>query len=138
MAPASHHAHHEPCMDPSVSHAPDRCGTLALPDGSRCNLAWWLFSPAGAGGGPAAASAPPAGRVLVIWGAFATARHFDDVAAHLRDHHGFELLCYHHRGVASSGPCTMDTPQSSALLAADALALVDHVWGPQQAVHLYG
>lgn len=209
----SHHHHHrrrhEPCMDPSVSHAPDAAGAMPLADGGG-RLAWWLFRPP--------PTTKPAGRVLVIWGAFATARHFDDVAAELRDAHGFEVrcagaccrrharapraccqrharaprarrpgpalqlptrprtrtvpgrpppksqstvlrprrghyrtqppthpyfphpqvLCYHHRGVAASGPCRLDRPQSSALLAADALALIDHVWGPECAVHLYG
>jgi hypothetical protein len=43
---------------------------------------------------------PPPPRLLVVWGAFATARHFDDVAAWLRDAGGMEVLLYHHRGVA--------------------------------------
>ncbi|KAI8466873.1 MAG: hypothetical protein J3K34DRAFT_460669 [Monoraphidium minutum] len=173
---------HEPCMDPSVSHAPDREGRFSLP-GARTRARaggapagtprvgrLWLHArvvalqphgpapadnaPAGdADNAPAAAAAaagtraklpppPPggaaSGRLLVVWGAFATAKHFDDVAARLRDDQRLEVLCYHHRGVASSGPCSLDTPQSSALLAGDALALVDHVWGRTAAVHVYG
>jgi hypothetical protein len=115
-------------MDPARSHEPDRRGVLELPDG--CRLAWWAYVPglsAGGAGGDAdeaaagASSAsdassdrggnsspemhcqlpPPPPRLLVVWGAFATARHFDDVAAWLRDAGGVEVLAYHHRGVAA-------------------------------------
>jgi alpha-beta hydrolase superfamily lysophospholipase len=49
----------------------------------------WAFLPPG----------PPAARLLVVWGAFATSHHFDDVAAHLAGR-GVAVLSYHHRGVA--------------------------------------
>jgi len=39
-------------------------------------------------------------RLLVVWGAFATSRHFDDLALWLSRTEGVEVLCYHHRGVA--------------------------------------
>ncbi|GBF95773.1 hypothetical protein Rsub_08209 [Raphidocelis subcapitata] len=106
LGPPARHA----CMDPAACHEPHRRGTVELRDGAR--LAWWTFLPAG----------PPAARLLVVWGAFATSRHFDDVAACLAAR-GVEVLLYHHRGVALSGPCLGH--QSAELLARDALALVD-------------
>lgn len=42
-----------------------------------------------------------------------------------------------HRGVGKSGPCKLEN-QTTSLLAQDALALVDHVWGPDARVHVYG
>jgi predicted alpha/beta hydrolase len=81
-------------MDPAVSVTPDSSGHLALPDG--CQLAWWRFTP------PSGAVLPrQAPRLLVIWGAFATARHFDDYGAWLSRARGVEVLLYHHRGVAA-------------------------------------
>lgn len=69
-------------------------------------------------------------------GAFATSRHFEDVAEYLRDQ-GYETLLFDHRGVGRNGPCLLEN-QSAELLAEDALALINHVWGPQTSVHIFG
>lgn len=52
---------------------------------------------------------------------------------------GFSLqvLLYDHRGVVKSGPARMEQ-QTSLMLARDALALLDHVWGPNAPLHVYG
>lgn len=44
---------------------------------------------------------------------------------------------YDHRGVVKSGPPRMEQ-QTSAMLAADAVALLDGVWGCSTPVHVYG
>jgi hypothetical protein len=44
---------------------------------------------------------------------------------------------YDHRGVVKSGPPRYEQ-QTSALLAADAVALLDGVWGRDTPVHVYG
>ncbi len=62
-------------------------------------------------------------------------QHFLQEADLLKGH-GYEVLLFDHRGVCKSGPCVLEM-QSAAMLAQDALALLDHVW-PGQSVHVYG
>lgn len=141
-------------MDPAVALAPDERGFVELDDGgdggvsgggasggggkvteeasaAKPRLAWWRFRPSAAG----ATDPPP--RILIIWGAMATARHADDVAAWLRDAAGCDVLLFDHRGVGASLPAGA-APQSAASLAADACALVDAVWGRGAGVHVFG
>ena len=80
---------------------------------------------------------------LLVMGAFATRRHFEQLADTLASA-GAEVLSYDHRGVGKSK--TTDTvdrcaSQTSEVLAADALALLDHVWPsapPGSCLHVYG
>lgn len=44
---------------------------------------------------------------------------------------------YDHRGVVKSGPARMEQ-QTSVMLAEDAVALLDYVWGHNTPVHVYG
>jgi hypothetical protein len=48
-----------------------------------------------------------------------------------------QVMMYDHRGVVKSGPARMEQ-QTSALLAADAVQLLDAVWGRGTPVHVYG
>lgn len=54
-------------------------------------------------------------------------------AAHCR-----QALIYDHRGVGQSSSVSATRNQTSEQLAADALAVVDAVWGPDACVHVYG
>jgi pimeloyl-ACP methyl ester carboxylesterase len=48
-----------------------------------------------------------------------------------------QVIMYDHRGVVKSGPARMEQ-QTSAMLAADAVQLLDGVWGRNTPVHVYG
>jgi flavin-dependent dehydrogenase len=48
-----------------------------------------------------------------------------------------QVMMYDHRGVVKSGPARMEQ-QTSALLAGDAVQLLDAVWGRGTPVHVYG
>lgn len=77
------------------------------------------------GDGEAGAARRP--RMLLLMGAFGTARHLDQVAAQ-----GLEVLSADPRGIGRStirAPADRFAAQSSELLAEDALALAKHVWG---------
>lgn len=50
---------------------------------------------------------------------------------------GFEVLLFDNRGVGKSGPCVLEH-QTAQLLAHDAEALIDHVWGRDAPVHVFG
>lgn len=75
-------------------------------------------------------------KVLMLMGAFATAIHFANEARMLANK-GYEVCIYDHRGVAKSGPARKEQ-QTAEMLAADAVALIDTIWGPHTAVHVYG
>lgn len=75
-------------------------------------------------------------KVLFLMGAFGTHQHFHEMADHLASN-GYEVLLMDHRGVGKSGPCSLEG-HTTSLLAADALALLDHVWGVDARVHVYG
>jgi hypothetical protein len=133
------------CMDPGVPVAPDERGVVSVParmqgsDGGPpapgAKIAYWRYLPR-----PRGASAPlsPRPRLLIVWGAFATPRHFDDVAAWLAAH-GVDVACFDHRGVGGSGPCDLAACRHSAgLLAADALAVANALWGTGADVHVFG
>ncbi|KAK9805301.1 hypothetical protein WJX72_012052 [[Myrmecia] bisecta] len=69
-------------------------------------------------------------------GMLATCKHFEELADHLAEK--YEVLLFDYRGVGKSTLESKKSCQTSGLLAADTLALVDQVWGPMSAVHLYG
>ena len=78
-------------------------------------------------------------KVLLVMGAFGTRRHFEQLADFLSS--SAEVMSYDHRGIGKSVSSAKDrgASQTSALLAADALALLDHVWPNGAAgLHVYG
>jgi hypothetical protein len=125
-------------------------------------------SSSGGGGGAAEPPPPPRARAVLVVGALATARHLARLAAFLSEAAGYEVLTYDHRGAglsaaataaaaaaaaaSAAAPGTLGGPaararraaaagrreQSAQLLARDALALLDAVWGRDAAVHVYG
>ena len=86
-------------------------------------------------------------KAVLLMGAFATLRHFDALADALAAA-GIEVLTYDHRGVGdsrTSDAAVRALPQSSALLAADARALLEGVWpaadsaaAGARSLHIYG
>ena len=78
-------------------------------------------------------------KLLMIMGAFATMKHFEESAEHLVQHfsRSIDILIYDHRGIGKS-TSTSSARQTSRLLADDALFLINQVWGDQSTVHIYG
>jgi len=120
-------------MDPLYESAPARSG--------RCSV-----SPAVSLHYELRGSAAAPEKVLLIMGAFATCRHFEQLADSLAAAGGgarLEVLTYDHRGIGrSTAPAPAAAPpQTSELLAADALALVLCAWPEWPAgarLHVYG
>ena len=84
-------------------------------------------------------------KVVLIMGAFATLRHFEQLADSLAaagGGHNFQVLTYDHRGIGRSTAPAAGSSQTSEMLAVDAAALVDHVWpasaGNSVNLHIYG
>ena len=80
-------------------------------------------------------------KVVLVMGAFGTRRHFEQLAEHLS--RSAEVLTYDHRGIGKSTSSGKDrgVSQTSDLLAADAMALLDHVWhtgAGADGLHVYG
>ncbi|KAJ3287823.1 hypothetical protein HDU79_005390 [Rhizoclosmatium sp. JEL0117] len=76
-------------------------------------------------------------KVVLLMGAFATLRHFDQLADTLASNYDCQVLTYDHRGIGKSVPSSI-TNQTSDLLAADALALLLHIWGIGHKFHVLG
>jgi len=77
----------------------------------------------------------------MIMGAFSTTRHFDQMADLIAAAGGgslFEVLTYDHRGIGKSVARDKLESQTSEMLAAEALALVSHVWTGGGRLHVYG
>lgn len=50
-----------------------------------------------------------------------------------------QVLSYHHRNIGKTqSPASKHVPQTPATLAHDAVALIDHIWGPSAPVHVFG
>lgn len=84
-------------------------------------------------------------KVVLVMGAFATRRHFEQIADFLAATGRVEVLTYDHRGIGKSVSTSADrgASQTSDLLADDAVALLDHVWPKGQqpnssGLHVYG
>lgn len=75
-------------------------------------------------------------KVVLIMGAFATCKHFTELADKLAKR-GFHVLTYDHRGIGKSRVLDNSAPQTSELLADDCIAVVDDVF-PDHHVHVYG
>ncbi|KAJ3352681.1 hypothetical protein HDU83_007751 [Entophlyctis luteolus] len=84
-------------------------------------------------------TAPRANKVVMLVGAFSTFRHFGAVADTLCEY-GLEVLLLNHRGVGRSRPrAAEDTAsQTVSVLAADAVALAEALWGPAENLHVFG
>lgn len=87
-------------------------------------------------------STPDSIKMLMIMGAFATMRHFEEQAEHLVEHFAakdkrIDILTYDHRGIGKS-TSARPVRQTSRMLAHDALLLLNHVWGSNTSVHVFG
>ena len=116
-------------MDPLHVSSPPRCALFALSDS--VSLHYELRG-----------STEATQKVVLLMGAFATRRHFEQLADTLVSA-GLEVLSYDHRGIGKSTNTGAErrASQTSELLAADALALVCHVWpscAPGTGLHVYG
>lgn len=85
-------------------------------------------------------------KVVMLMGALATLRHFDQFADGISKSHGgsqFEVLTFDHRGIGKSSisaALRLQT-QTSSILATDALALIRHLWisdNSRTNLHVYG
>jgi pimeloyl-ACP methyl ester carboxylesterase len=81
-------------------------------------------------------------KMIMIMGAFATLRHFEEQAQFLinyfaSNHTPIQILTYDHRGIGKS-ISTQSIRQTSRMLANDALLLINHVWGVNSSIHVYG
>ncbi|UJR10794.1 hypothetical protein I4U23_014981 [Adineta vaga] len=81
-------------------------------------------------------------KMIMIMGSFATMRHFEEQAEYLVKHFAslqksIEILTYDHRGIGKS-ISTQPLRQTSRMLANDACLLINHVWGTNSSVHVFG
>ena len=81
-------------------------------------------------------------KIIMIMGAFATMRHFEDQAEYLVKHFishqtPIQILTYDHRGIGKS-VANQSMRQTTRLLANDALFLINHVWGTNSSIHVFG
>ncbi|CAF0983934.1 unnamed protein product [Rotaria sordida] len=94
---------------------------------------------------PSSSSSNLSTKILMIMGACATLRHFDEFVEYLIEHYpsSIEILTYDHRGIGHSKTTPTTTTvtierQTTTLLAHDAYQLINHVWGGQAPVHVLG
>ena len=111
-----------------------KSGRVSIADG--VSLYYEIRSPA------SGAVAENRQKLIMIMGAFATLKHFDEQAQAIVEHFSatqtpFEVLTYDHRGIGKSAPAPI-VKQTSIMLAQDALALINQVWGDSSQVHVYG
>jgi len=81
-------------------------------------------------------------KLVMIMGAFATMRHFEEQAEYLVNYFSanqlpIEILTYDHRGIGKS-LSTQSLRQTTRMLADDALFLINHLWGIHSTIHIYG
>jgi pimeloyl-ACP methyl ester carboxylesterase len=81
-------------------------------------------------------------KIIMIMGAFATLKHFDEQAQYLVNHFAschtsIEILTYDHRGIGKS-ISTQPIRQTSRMLANDALSLINQIWGANSSIHVFG
>ncbi|KAI8607018.1 Alpha/Beta hydrolase protein, partial [Chytriomyces sp. MP71] len=117
--------------DPLFTDIPDETGTLSLAASdasSSANLDYSLR------GDPASHT-----KVIMLTGMFATTAHVASYARFLA-RHGAHVLTFDHRGIGRSTIPIADAKrdQDPVVLARDALQLMDHVFGPDSAVHIVG
>ncbi|CAF4618876.1 unnamed protein product [Rotaria sp. Silwood1] len=81
-------------------------------------------------------------KVIMIMGAFATLKHFDEQAQVIVKYFAHsstpvEILTYDHCGIGKS-LTTSKVRQTSRMLANDACALINKVWVANEPIHVYG
>jgi pimeloyl-ACP methyl ester carboxylesterase len=81
-------------------------------------------------------------KMIMIMGAFATMRHFEEQAEFLVNYFAshqtsIEILTYDHRGIGKS-VSTQPIRQTSRMLATDALFLTNEIWGLNSSIHVLG
>ncbi|CAF2778485.1 unnamed protein product [Rotaria sp. Silwood2] len=81
-------------------------------------------------------------KVIMIMGAFATLKHFDEQAQFIVKYFAHsstpaEILTYDHRGIGKS-LTTSKVRQTSRMLANDAFTLINKVWTANEPIHVYG
>lgn len=81
-------------------------------------------------------------KIILIMGAFATMRHYEEQAEYLAKHFishqtPIQILTYDHRGIGKS-ISNQPIRQTTRMLANDALLLINHVWGTNSSIHVYG
>jgi pimeloyl-ACP methyl ester carboxylesterase len=81
-------------------------------------------------------------KIIMIMGAFATLKHYEEQAKFIVQHFAssltpVEILTYDHRGIGKS-VSTLRIRQTSRMLANDALSLINQVWGTDSSIHIYG
>jgi pimeloyl-ACP methyl ester carboxylesterase len=69
-------------------------------------------------------------------GAFATLKHYDQLADTIANTGKYQVLSFDYRGIGQS-TCQHQTRQTSLLLAQDTLALINHLWRDEK-IHVYG
>jgi len=75
-------------------------------------------------------------KVVLIMGAFAPLRHYDQLADQIIKDGNFQVLTFDNRGIGKS--TTPILKQTSQMLGQDTYHLINHVWGPESKVHVYG
>ncbi|CAF3444899.1 unnamed protein product [Rotaria socialis] len=81
-------------------------------------------------------------KVIMIMGAFATLKHFDEQAQFIVNYFAhystpIEILTYDHRGIGKS-LTTSRVRQTTRMLANDVLCLIEKVWTTNESIHVYG
>lgn len=75
--------------------------------------------------------------IVLIMGAFATLKHYGELADILASS-GYNFLTYDHRGIGKSTASNIKLRQTSTMLANDCIELINHVFGNSSIVHVYG
>jgi pimeloyl-ACP methyl ester carboxylesterase len=81
-------------------------------------------------------------KMIMIMGAFATLKHFEEQAQYLVNYFisnqtPIQILTYDHRGIGKS-VSNQSIRQTTRILANDALVLINHVWGVNSSIHVMG
>jgi pimeloyl-ACP methyl ester carboxylesterase len=81
-------------------------------------------------------------KMIMIMGAFATMRHYEEQAQFLVNYFAsnntpIQILTYDHRGIGKSVSTQLNR-QTSRMLANDALILINQVWSINSSIHIYG
>ncbi len=110
-------------MDPDYKSTCDKSGVLEIPD---CGKIYYELR-----------GILNTENICLIMGAFATLRHYDELADFLASK-GFRVLTYDHRGIGRSIALKPSERQTSSMLARDCVCLINEVFGRDSPVHLYG
>lgn len=110
-------------MDPHYKSTYDKNGLLEIPD---CGKVYYELR-----------GTSNTENICLIMGAFATLRHYDELADFLASK-GYRVLTYDHRGIGKSIAVKPLERQTSTMLARDCVYLINEVLGRKASVHLYG